>query len=60
VYNIIIVLVQSGFNPEDVPYHSLTTMATNITDQIMPDATIHKVSLHEGGMTPVFSHVSCY
>ncbi len=53
-------LAQSGFNPEDVQFSSLPNMAANILNQLMPDAIIHKVSLHEGGVSSFISHISCH
>jgi hypothetical protein len=58
---LIVALVQSGFNPKDVPFHSAPTMATNITDTVMPDANSHKVWLYEGAMTSTTgSHQPCF
>jgi hypothetical protein len=39
---------QEAFNPGDIPFNSLPTMASNIVKDLMPDAKIHKVSLREG------------
>lgn len=41
-------LLQTGFNPRDIPYRTMRTMSDRIIKQILPGKEIKKVDLHEG------------
>ena len=38
---------QEKFEPKDVPFNSLKSMASSVTNAMMPDLEVHKISLAE-------------
>ena len=38
---------QEKFEPKDIPFNSLKSMASSVTNAMMPDLEVHKISLAE-------------
>jgi len=41
-------MLQEQYSSIDVPYRTLTAMSNRIVPEMLPDAELHRVSLHEG------------
>jgi hypothetical protein len=44
----LVYLLQSNFNPNDIPFRTMRTMSERVIAKILPDEQIKKVDLHEG------------
>jgi hypothetical protein len=46
--------IQVSYKSADVPFRTMKSLSKAVIKSVLPDAKIHKVSLHEGGLFNFF------